>query len=322
MSHAIIAGVNKCGTTSLFRYLSDHPEICTSSIKETRFFHDYVTDDDALTYANYRRYFKAGDSKCTVAIEASPSYFTSGRRLAERITSVLPDVKLIVVLRNPVDRLYSYFKSAQNYDNYATPMLEGYEFGQFVREAIEAANGHGGDDEKKIEFERALRQGEYVSHAESFHSVFPDSRVHYVFLERLRETPREVLGNLCIFCGVDASCFDNYDFTVENKSRQFRNQHLQRLAYHVNMRTEGFLNRVPVMRRWLRSIYLLVNEDKKVVGKAIDEDTGKALDDYYRESNSRIREFLSVRYPELDLPGWLSMEPPRGGRETSAARGA
>lgn len=76
--HAVIAGVNKCGTTSVFRYLADHPEVCGSSIKELRFFLQESYDESKSTIEEYRSHFasiKSGD----VLLEASPSYFRGER---------------------------------------------------------------------------------------------------------------------------------------------------------------------------------------------------------------------------------------------------
>ena len=54
--HAIIAGVNKCGTTSVFRYLADHPDVCASSIKETRFFNAVEETKNVKLYEDYLDY--------------------------------------------------------------------------------------------------------------------------------------------------------------------------------------------------------------------------------------------------------------------------
>jgi hypothetical protein len=305
LEHVIIAGVNKCGTTSLYRYLSNHPEVCASSVKETQFFQEYVTEKSELTYDNYRRFFRECDSTRTVAVEASPSYFTSGKSIAERIALVVPDAKLIIMLRDPVERLFSYFRSAQAYDNYATPFLEGYSFAEFVRDAIDATRDGAGRDDKTTEFARALRQGNYAAHADNFHTVFADSQVHYVMFEDFRRAPGLALQDLCTFLGISNEFFKDYEFTVENKSRHYRNRRLQRLAFRINMRIEGLLNRNPALRRVIRSAYLRLNEQRTKGDAAIDERSKEALTEYYSDSDRKLLRFVSERYPALEPPGWL-----------------
>jgi len=135
--HVIIAGVNKCGTTSAFRYLADHPEVCASSIKEIRFFVQEPYESSDSSHDEYLSYFSHCKNK-RVLLEASPSYFSWGQEVANRIVRLIPNVRIIVILRNPVDRLYSYYRSAFVYDNYANALLSDVSFAEFVDIALKA----------------------------------------------------------------------------------------------------------------------------------------------------------------------------------------
>lgn len=114
----LIIGAAKSGTTALYRYLKQHPEIFMSSRKEPHFFSftneskitngpgDYVKS--AITDFNlYRQLFDPVTNQKAIG-EASPTYiYVPGT--AEKIHSVLPNVKLIAILRNPVDRAFSAY---------------------------------------------------------------------------------------------------------------------------------------------------------------------------------------------------------------------
>ena len=304
-SHCIVAGVNKCGTTSLYRYLTDHPEVCGSAVKETHFFFDYVTSDSDLSYENYRRNFDRFNSNCRVMVEASPGYFTSGAGVAKRIASVLPDVKLIIMLREPIDRLYSYFRSAQVYDNYARDMLSPYSFDRFVREALDLAAGSGARDKQEIEFVRAIGQGSYASHAKKLHDVFRDSQIMYVFFEDFCQSPGNWMKDVSRFLGIREDFYDDYGFTVENRTRTYRNSALHRLAFRINMGGERFLNRHRTVRHALRSIYLRINEHRGKSDEPIGPRTRSLLNRFYGRENIQLREFLLQRYPSITLPAWL-----------------
>ena len=112
----IVFGSRKAGTTSLYKFLDEHPEIYMSELKGTRFF-SFDPERPELgaklpvrTLADYESYFAGGARPEIKAIgEVTPSYIT-GRDTAARIQQTLPHVKLIASLRNPVDRAYSQYQ--------------------------------------------------------------------------------------------------------------------------------------------------------------------------------------------------------------------
>jgi len=105
----IIIGGQKCGTTSLFHYLREHPRVRAPTRKETHYF---TTHFASQRLAWYRSLFptllhRLVDSRIRT-FEASPGYLYNPYA-ADRIKNLLPNVKLIVSLRNPVDRAYSHY---------------------------------------------------------------------------------------------------------------------------------------------------------------------------------------------------------------------
>ncbi len=117
----IILGAAKAGTTALYHYLKQHPEIGMSRIKETNYLAlkgdpldfrgpgdaDYIKRFTITTEAGYLDQFADCSGKKAIG-EASPLYLYSPKAPLE-IKSLLPDAKLIAILRNPVDRAYSAF---------------------------------------------------------------------------------------------------------------------------------------------------------------------------------------------------------------------
>src|SRR5262245_6857479 len=105
---AVIAGVNKAGTTSLFVTLSTHPDVAPSAVKETRYFLPARYGRPLEPFAKYDGYFRgAGDRP--VRLEATPSYLYGGRAVAEKMHELLTNPHAIVVLREPVSRAISFF---------------------------------------------------------------------------------------------------------------------------------------------------------------------------------------------------------------------
>jgi hypothetical protein len=108
-----IVGAPKCGTSSLFRYLSDHPEIFVPDRKELNYF---CTD---LTFRHYKIAHRDSSLDSYLALfsgwtselragEASPMYLYS-RVAAKKIHAISPDASIIIMVRNPVDLVYSLY---------------------------------------------------------------------------------------------------------------------------------------------------------------------------------------------------------------------
>ncbi len=112
----LIVGAQKCGTSSLYRNLVRHPSIIPAFVKEVHFFDNsrnyfqrgvgwYKSHFPTLLQKYYRKHICGNDS---LTGEASPFYLFHPHAL-RRISELLPEVKIIVILRNPVDRAYSHY---------------------------------------------------------------------------------------------------------------------------------------------------------------------------------------------------------------------
>ena len=208
----LIIGPPKCASTSLHFYLGQHPDIYVSKVKETNFFtHDYYK---GLSF--YSRYFAdAGNAKKIG--EATPSYFFLPFAM-DRIKKDLPDAKLIVTLRNPVDRAFSHwlmFKEAGveqksfreaieiNLEQLNRVSFEGEE-GAKLWDSRRYANG----DEKWIRI--YIQPGLYATHLERLYSMFNNDQVKVIFLEDIKSDLQQTLQSVFEFLDVDEN------FTIEN----------------------------------------------------------------------------------------------------------
>lgn len=101
----LIIGTMKSGTTSLYQYLTQHPQILPAIKKEINFF-DYNFSRGIDWYLAH--FPIIAKSQPALTGEASPVYFIASKAI-ERVASYLPDVKLIVILRDPVERTISHY---------------------------------------------------------------------------------------------------------------------------------------------------------------------------------------------------------------------
>src|SRR5881398_2677233 len=105
LPNLLVIGASKCGTTSLHHYLGLHPEIGMSRVKELHYFVEEPTESSLRWYASQF-------PDAPVRGESSPSYTQRHRSplVAARIARVLPDVKLVYIVRDPVERLLSSYR--------------------------------------------------------------------------------------------------------------------------------------------------------------------------------------------------------------------
>lgn len=108
MPSFLIIGAKKCGTTSLFNYLCQHPNIGEPTWKEVSYFNIHYSKGNAW----YKSFFPISlpklDSQSLITGEATASYICHPQA-PERIATTIPEVKLIALLRNPIDRAYSHY---------------------------------------------------------------------------------------------------------------------------------------------------------------------------------------------------------------------
>ncbi|MEL6895225.1 MAG: sulfotransferase domain-containing protein [Planctomycetota bacterium] len=108
LPHFLIIGAQKCGTTSLYSYLVQHPKVISANKKEVKYFDMF--HQQSLGW--YRSHFPTQSqlqSAGAITGEATPDYLFF-EESAQRVHDVVPNAKLIVLLRDPADRSYSQYR--------------------------------------------------------------------------------------------------------------------------------------------------------------------------------------------------------------------
>ena len=231
----LIIGDLKAGTTSLYYYLKQHPETFLPDKKELRFFsfdpdnpyHRRSKSFDVRTISQYLEYFEdAGDARAIG--EASPNYLRSPLT-AERIRQHLPDVRLIVSLRNPADRLYS---------SYAMEFRAGK-----VKEPIE-----------EVLFRRdaeRVKAGFYWPDLIQYYDRFSREQIKVILFNDLVQDCYSVIRDLYRFIGVDDSFTP--DITPRNIGGVPTNPLMNRILGAGKRIATRYVKPTPEMRRmWLQ----------------------------------------------------------------------
>jgi hypothetical protein len=187
----LIAGVQKGGTTALFDYLGDYPDIALSREKELHFFDDEARDWDAPNYAGYHARFDDPDGRpCG---EATPIYSYWPKSL-ERIAAYNPAMRLILVLRDPVARAWSHWRM-----EYARG-AETHPFAWCVRQGRQRLFqaepwGH----HREFSY---VERGFYGEQVERLFGLFPRSQVLVLKSEDLRADPGPSLAQVRAVLGL------------------------------------------------------------------------------------------------------------------------
>jgi hypothetical protein len=184
----LIVGAPRSGTTLLYEGLRKHPEVYMSLVKEPLFLSGY---GEMKRMEEYQGLF-AGVTTEKLVGEASTLYLYSPEAPA-RIAQSLPDVKLIAILRNPVDRAYS---------NYLHHVRAGFEDLGFA-EALAVEEDRIRAGRSPFLYYRDL--GFYGQQIERYRAIFDRSQMQFLLYEDIQTDPAEVFRVVFRFLGVDDS---------------------------------------------------------------------------------------------------------------------
>jgi Sulfotransferase domain len=187
----ILAGAQKSGTSALHYFLSKHPNITMGDQQEIHFFDNdrMFTDpvDDEKLHKHYRPV-----ALSSIAGDCTPSYIYY-EPAAERIWEYNPKIKLLVLLRNPVERAFAHW-NMQRFKG-----REPLDFFDAVREEKTRIAGAPPDQARRFAY---VDRGLYARQLERLFQFFPRAQVKIVKFEEFREKQRETLASIFSFLGL------------------------------------------------------------------------------------------------------------------------
>lgn len=187
----IIAGVQKGGTTALFDYLQDYPDLALPTTKELHFFDDETQDWNCPDYDVYHAAFpEVAGRPCG---EATPIY-TYWPNSLERIAAYNPAMKLIVVFRDPVQRAWSHWRM-----EYARG-VETHPFDWCIRDGRQRLfDAEPWGHHREFSY---VERGFYGEQMERVFSLFPREQVLTLRSDDLRAEPAAALSRVRDFLGL------------------------------------------------------------------------------------------------------------------------
>lgn len=288
--HIIVAGIPRCGSTSLFTYLSHHSDICPSSIKETQFFLSALDGKPTGLLSKYMGFFSGCLDK-KYFLEASPSYFFGSEKVAKAIFDSLgKDVKLIFLLRDPIERLESCFF----YDIMVGAIPKDSVFEEFI-------------DTAKIDSWRSIESGYYAEYLHGWFDYYKDS-IKIVFYDDLKNNPLRLMEELCEWLAISPDCYKNFEFTKENRGIVYKSKTVHLFALAINIRFERVFRRQKKIKQFIRGIYHKVNESpvrsEKQNRSVIQVETINRLRQLYKPYNEQLLALMISNNQKIS--GWLA----------------
>jgi hypothetical protein len=296
MPNFLIIGAIKSGTTSLYYYLKQHPQIYMSPVKEPAFFafegakpasweqwrrwraSNYITRIEA-----YRALFQGVTNEMAIG-EATPIYLIHPGA-PECIRHYIPDAKLIVILRDPVECVYS---------TYLMRRLHGDESSVDFAQTI-CSGGRGTPKAERLR-QRYIDLGFYYAHLKRYFDIFDPAQIEVYLYEDFKIDPGRILQDVFRFLGVDEAFMPDmsikYSVGGIPKNRVWHTFFLikpfLRLFIPATLRQRGLSRLANLQRRGL------------VKPPPLEPDVRTELIRIYREDILKLQQLI-----QRDLSGWL-----------------
>lgn len=292
MNFIILGGTEKAGTTALFNYFYNHPEVNPSIKKETDFFRKMP---DAK-FASYLAEFVERGGK--VHFEASPGYLAASANVIAGMEKVLVGhgSLFLFILRDPADRLVSSFIFHKSRDY----IDEAVDFSTYLDVALRyRENGIKAEGISEWALESVFH-GEYAAHIERYLQHFADA-VHVIDYDTFLRDPRSVVLDICRRAGLDGGYFEGFSFFSSNKTFTPRYQLAHNQLIKLNRALTPLSLRYPSLKNRLLEVYKRINKGKS---DAISGTDMLRIVDFYRPSVRRLADVLDQA--DRPLPSWTS----------------
>jgi hypothetical protein len=302
----LVIGAEKCGTTALYHFLKQHPQIYMSPIKEPHFFcfeghrpgieeenpnnvprrlpgprhepTDHITDIDA-----YRSLFQQVSGKTAVG-EVSPAYIYFPKAV-KRIQHYIPNAKLVAILRDPVDRAYSNFLHCVALGR--EPLTD---FAQALEEEeIRVRNNWPSMWHYK-------RKGLYYHQLKRYFDAFEQDQIKVYLYEDLKADPSGLLRDIFLFLEVNPS-FVADTSGQHNISGVPRNRALHAVYLYLNRPLVKRFVPTSLLEKWREPVRRwLLTRPPELSG----DERKRLVEEIFREDILRLQELI-----DRDLSRWL-----------------
>lgn len=282
----IIIGMGRCGTTSLSDYIRQHPHINNSVIKEVHYF---SIDDH---YKRGKAFLQEHFSTTTGLQSTSDTYLLLSDKGPERVLEHNPNIKITVLLRDPVSRTYSnYYYSINNgYEKENTGLVDSLKKEkQFLSGDIILKNN-------LCHFEGSL----YYKLLSKWLKHFDKSQIQILRTRDLQENPQKVMDQLSSFLAVDP--FIITPLTAQNKAKRVKSKALQQFLLNRDHWLRNLIRR-PLQIKVIKGFIIRsrINDRISLMNKkhgdgypTISPEEKEFCQDYFKNDLNKLKEHFNI----------------------------
>jgi len=294
-----IIGAPKCGTTALSQYLGEHPAVFMSNPKEPHFYsRDLPSRGSVRTTEDYRALFRNADERHLAVGESSVWYLYSDVAVPD-ILKANPSARLIIMVRDPIEMLYSLYYQLTYTSDEEAPDFETAWHLQQARAS--------GRMLPKSGFESVLLQygelGKHAKHIDRVLGMATTEQVKVVVYDDFASDPRRVYEDVLEFLSVESDHREAFPKINANKVHRF--PLVGRFVMQppeLLLKAASSVKNITGIER-LNILPTLLNWNTKVESRApLDEVFQRELVAHFQSDVSRLEELL-----ERKLDGWLKV---------------
>lgn len=291
--NTFLIGVQKSATTSVYNWLSQHPEICAPvALKDFEYFtrESYYTDDQLLN-----NFYKEVYNNEEVILQGNVHYIFFEESL-KRIKEYCPDAKCILILRNPVERAISAYYYAVKFNYEDLPLEEGF------KKESERLNS---EDIRILSELTYKHHGLYYKQIKRFYEIFSKDQLEVHLYEDVSDTPEKVTTSIFKFLDVD----DKFkpEFKSLNNTGEIKNKLLQKIGFGENPIRNFFVRKVLRLflneDQWAKLRFYIIHKNTKFKKndylENINPDFLKQLKEFFKEDIENLEKLL-----DKDLSSW------------------
>jgi hypothetical protein len=288
LPNLLLIGAAKSGTTSLHKYLDQHPQIFMAKRKEPRFFlvwenpermalHQEEKRGEINYYCTIEKYqalFAEGTAH-KVRGESSTTYLANPE-CAFKIKKLIPRVKLVAILRNPIDRAFS------NYVIYRNWRMEKKSFADAVDEEIRTGRHN---YQQPMQY---LYLGKYADSLKVYFNLFPADQIKVYLYDDLKADPESFMQNIFNFLEVDTTFVPDiekkYNYSYMRRYAEF--PAIDKILYRAQ---NG-------LRKFKLTPFAEMIKKNRIYKPVLKSDVRKKLLAYYEDEISELEKLLNRNF--------------------------
>lgn len=298
-----VIGAPRCGTTALYTYLRSHPNIFLPEIKELHYFASDFPNIQKIFFKSqddYLKMFEGAKENHLAVGEISPLYMYSKVAL-KNIKAFNPAVKLIVMIRNPVEFVQSVHQLNLGLLREDEPDLaKAWDLQEIRRQGKRIPAGC-----REPELILYGELGSFGKHVEKVLEVFPKEQVLIVLFHEFVKNPKHVYENILSFLGVPSD--HRQDFPPVNSNYEHKSKLLGRLLHPPQIVYQAYMKLLSLFgirsMRFVSQIYGKIEafNARRVSRTSIDPALYARLQTYFREDIRKLSELIN-----RDLSAWTA----------------